>query len=351
MNKIANYIPISIIKINREFIIKYANSAAEILLGESSNILLCNELSNFIQLEQHFLQLIENVLTNNSLIREYDFSVFTVKTGSHKVNLQILAIDESDEIMIVIDDLSGAGKLTNHILKRENTVFAGNMAAILAHEIKNPLSGIKGAAQLLQTSVSYEDKKLTDIICNEVDRIRLVIEEMDIFSNKSEIKFDAVNIHEILKYIRGISEAGIARKINFHEIYDPSIPEVIGNRNLLVQLFLNLIKNAAEALENSDNPTITISTTYQSGLRFKSQHGKPIQSLPIIVTIEDNGSGISPDLRKNIFEPFVTSKSSGKGLGLAIVAKIIADHGGAIELDETTRYGTKFRILLPEFRN
>jgi two-component system nitrogen regulation sensor histidine kinase GlnL len=221
------------------------------------------------------------------------------------------------------------------------------MASILAHEVKNPLSGIRGAAQLLQKTVSPDDQQLTELICTEVDRIRDVIEEMEIFSNPSELKTESLNIHEVLQYVRLLAEKGVATHVEFREIYDPSIPDVSGNRNLLIQLFLNIVKNAAEALITHDRAVITLTTSYQSGFRLKPQGGSRSRSLPIVVCIEDNGPGIPTELHGNIFDPFVTTKEGGKGLGLAVVAKIVADHGGVIELDKEVKEGTRFRILLP----
>ncbi len=345
--ELLNNLPISIITVKRDYTINYANAAAEAFLGGGLANLHGTKLTHFIVAENHFVELIENAFAAEALIKEYDFTIAVARKGKRHVNLQILPIENAEEIMIVIDDLGMASKLTHHIFKREGARSAGNMASILAHEVKNPLSGIRGAAQLLQKTVSIEDQSLTKLICSEVDRIRDVMEEMEIFSNQTEIQAQPINIHEVLQYVRLISENGGAAHVNFKENYDPSLPEVLGNRNLLIQLFLNLFNNAAEALGNHSEPVITLTTSYQSGFRFKPENSTESRSLPIIVSVEDNGGGISPELRETIFDPFVTTKSGGKGLGLAIVAKIISDHGGAIELDSGVQKGARFKILLP----
>ncbi|MEI6731034.1 MAG: ATP-binding protein, partial [Pseudomonadota bacterium] len=292
-------------------------------------------------------ELIDNVFKNKALIRQYDFLVSGINIEQRKINLQILPIENSDEIMLVSDDLGIAGKLNNNVFSNDKLNSAGNMAAILAHEIKNPLSGIRGAAQLLGKNANHDDKILTDLICKEVDRIRDVIEETEIFSDRQAIVKSSINIHEVLYHVRKLAETGFASHVHFKENYDPSIPEINANKNLLIQLFINLIKNAAEELQNHASPLITITTSYQSGFKFKPSGEDKIVALPIVISIQDNGGGIKNEMRNNLFDPFVSNKNGGKGLGLTIVAKIVADHGGIIELDEDVKSGTKFKILLP----
>ena len=221
------------------------------------------------------------------------------------------------------------------------------MAAILAHEVKNPLSGIRGAAQLLEASVTEADQELAILIRDEADRIRALVERMEVFGDKP---FDrgAVNIHRVLEHVRRLAHTGFAADIRIHEVYDPSLPPVFGNRDQLVQVLLNLVKNAAEALIDAGvpNPDITLITAYQHGMRLAVPGSARRMELPLVVIVRDNGPGIAEDIRANLFDPFVTSRPAGSGLGLALVAKIIADHGGTIEVD--TRPGrTEFRLHLP----
>jgi two-component system nitrogen regulation sensor histidine kinase GlnL len=200
------------------------------------------------------------------------------------------------------------------------------MAAILAHEVKNPLSGIRGAAQLLETSVGAADKELAELIRDEADRIRALVDRMDAFGEKP-IARTAVNIHRVLEHVRKLAQSGFAAHI---------------------KVVLNLVKNAAEAVtqEHIHRPEITLATGFQHGMRVAVPGTASRLDLPLFVAVRDNGPGIPEDIKPHLFEPFVTSKSTGSGLGLALVAKIMGDHGGLIEVD--SRPGrTEFRLHLP----
>ncbi len=224
---------------------------------------------------------------------------------------------------------------------------AVGVAAMLAHEIKNPLSGIRGAAQLL-AGVSGEDDKreLTDLIVAEVDRIAKLVDRMESFTDTRTLKMRPENIHEVLGHVRRLAEQGFAQNIEIRERYDPSLPQIAGNRDALVQVFLNLLKNAAEAA--GDKGSIKLTTAYRQGLRVRPAGGGPAVSLPLEVRIIDNGPGVPDNLADHVFEPFVTSKRGGTGLGLALVAKIIADHGGLVEYERSGDPAeTVFRVLLP----
>lgn len=224
---------------------------------------------------------------------------------------------------------------------------AAIMAAMLAHEVKNPLSGIRGAAQLLKQRANDDDKPLADLICREVDRINALISKIEFFSNEPVACAEAVNIHEVLQYVRELAQNTFAAHVTIESRYDPSLPEVRGDRELLVQLFVNLVKNAAEALEGRTDGVITLKTGYQINHKFRIAGREPIIALPIAVTVEDNGGGIPADLQPSIFDPFVSTKAQGNGLGLAIVAKIVGNHGGTIALDSSASGRTRFHILLP----
>ncbi len=223
---------------------------------------------------------------------------------------------------------------------------AVGVAAMLAHEIKNPLSGIRGAAQLLATGADDDARELTDLIVTEVDRIAKLVDRMESFTDTRQAKFTHENIHEVLGHVRRVAEKGFAAGVTVHERYDPSLPLISGNRDALVQVFLNLIKNAAEAV--GEKGSITLTTAYRPGLKVRPEAGGRAVSLPLEVRVIDNGPGVLETMADHIFDPFVSSKPGGRGLGLALVAKIVADHDGIVEYE---RGGdpehTIFRVLLP----
>jgi two-component system nitrogen regulation sensor histidine kinase GlnL len=220
---------------------------------------------------------------------------------------------------------------------------------MLAHEIKNPLSGIRGAAQLLEQSAGDEDRTLTRLICDEADRIVKLVDRMEVFSDERPVEREPVNIHVVLDHVKRLAQSGFARGIKFVEVYDPSLPPVLANRDQLVQVFLNLVKNASEAIgDNTTEGEIQLTTAFRPGVRLSVPGLKTRVSLPLEFCIKDNGQGVPEDLLPHLFDPFVTTKPTGTGLGLALAAKIVGDHGGIIECESQPRQ-TIFRVLMPMF--
>jgi len=221
------------------------------------------------------------------------------------------------------------------------------MASMLAHEIKNPLSGIRGAAQLLEAEVSDSDRTLTRLICDETDRIVKLVDRMKPFSQGVPEEYDQVNIHAVLDHVKKVSQAGFARHIRFKEFYDPSLPPVFGSRDQLIQVFLNLVKNAAEAIgPTRQDGEIEMRTSFRPGFRLKVNGSDMPVSLPLEFSVRDNGPGVADDIIPRLFDPFVTTKPTGTGLGLALISKIVGDHGGIVECDSHPGR-TTFKILMP----
>ncbi len=231
---------------------------------------------------------------------------------------------------------------------RSNEHAVSTIGRMLAHEIKNPLAGIKGAAQLLRDDITTnEGRTLIDLIGSEIERIRRLADRMETLGDRSPENEGRVNIHEVLRDAQTLVQASLKGSIVFTEKYDPSLPEILGDRDTLMQAVLNVIKNASEAIELSGNfGQIILQTTYRAGLSRKIGQGEKGANLPIEIRIIDDGPGIPSAIRDQVFQPFVTSKPTGQGLGLALVAKVVAAHNGRIDL--RSRPGeTVFSIRLP----
>jgi two-component system nitrogen regulation sensor histidine kinase GlnL len=240
-----------------------------------------------------------------------------------------------------------AQMIERHLTHRAAARTVSGMAAVLAHEIKNPLSGIRGAAQLLEPGVKDEDRALTQLICSETDRIRNLVDRMEVFGDERPLVLEPVNIHAVLDHVCRLAQAGFASGMPISAEYDPSLPPVPANRDKLIQAFLNLLKNAAEAVGELPEPgRIVLRTAFRPGVRMTVPGTTDRVALPLMIEIEDTGIGVPEHLKQHLFDPFVTTKTRGSGLGLALVAKIIRDHGGVIEF-ESERRRTVFRVLLP----
>lgn len=332
--------------VDRGFQFRFANAAAEQLFQTSSTTLTGQALEDFLPADSHTYALISQVLQSQAPISEYGVTLDTPKTG-----VRIMAfnagplLERNDAAVVSLQEQTRALKIGQQLDARSSVRSVTAMAALLAHEVKNPLSGIRGAAQLLEQNALGDDVSLTQLIRNEADRIVALVDRMEVFSDDRPIQREGVNIHRVLEHVRRISENGFGKGIKYVEYYDPSLPQVYGNRDQLVQVLLNLVKNAAEAVPN-EGGEILLSTAYQPGVRIQLQGTGDRLQLPLVVSVTDNGPGVPDDIKPYLFDAFVTHKTNGSGLGLALVAKIVADHGGVIEFDSGSR-GTTFRIMLP----
>jgi len=323
-------------------LIRYANAAAAQFLGVEAT---GRALADFIPADCPLFSLLAQARGEGTSIADREMILESSSLGRRMVAIDLSPLAErAGWIAISLQERSIAGRLDEAISRRGTARAMGTMAAVLAHEVKNPLSGVRGAAQLLEPGLDEAGRNLTRLICEEVDRIVALVDRMEMFADERSLDRAPVNIHRVLDHVRQIAESGFARGRHFVCDFDPSLPAVLGNRDLLVQLFLNLVKNAAEATAG-EGGIITLSTRYQLGLRLSEPDGGR-RHLPLVIGVQDNGPGIDEALRARLFDPFTSGKPGGKGLGLALVAKIVADHGGLIEVFSEIRR-TQFRVLLP----
>ncbi len=326
------------------------NQAAESLLNQSAGLIAERGLAALTANGRPFAEVVAAARAQGGGYATYDIELGCGGGRVVRSDVLIAPLPEAPGwLVLTLQTRSVASLVDRQLGNRGAARAATGVAAMLAHEIKNPLSGIRGAAQLIaQTAVTAGDadaQELTGLICAEVDRIRDLVDRMEGFTDTRPLIHAPENIHAVLGHVRKLAEAGFARGVRFRERYDPSLPLVRAHRDSLVQLFLNLIKNGIEAAGPTSE--LQISTAYRQGLRIATAAGQRV-SLPIEVCVIDNGPGASPDLNDHIFDPFVTTKSSGRGLGLALVAKIADDHGGIVEYERDGEGGrTIFRVLLP----
>lgn len=339
-------LPHPVMKVDPDGNVAFVNVVAEQFFAASAAVILGKPPSELVAFGSPLVALIDQVQATGVSVTEYGVAIGSPRMGERDVDIQVAPIvEEPGAVAVMLQERTIAHKMDRQLTHRGAARSVMGMAAVLAHEIKNPLSGIRGSAQLLEMGVQPEDRHLTRLITEEVDRICKLVDSMEVFSDQRPLEVEPVNIHEVLDHVRRLAGTGVAKDIRLTEEYDPSLPPVPGSRDQLIQVFLNLVKNAAEAVDPEDGE-IVISTAYRPGVRLSIPGSSERVSLPLEVCVRDNGPGVPEDLLPHLFDPFVTTKSSGTGLGLALVAKIVGDHGGVIECDSQPRR-TVFRVLLP----
>ncbi|MFM5916972.1 MAG: two-component system sensor histidine kinase NtrB [Novosphingobium sp.] len=323
-------------------IIAAANPAAEQLLGQSFRRLSQRAVSEMLQFDEALLS--ARLAETDAQLSARGTGVHIAGQGPRRVDVTVgPVIDQPGWQVLTLHDIRGAEAM-RETQGDDATVRAPD---VLAHEIKNPLAGIRGAAQLLSRKVDGADKALTTLIADEVDRIAKLIDQMQTLSRRTAPELEPCNLHEAVRRALSVMQAG-GRIPAVVEEFDPSLPPVLGNIDTLVQVLINLISNAAEATTGVERPKIVVRSRFASGLQLlRSSDGSAVR-LPIELRISDNGPGIDAALRDHIFEPFVSSKKSGQGLGLALVRRMVGDMNGRVTHDRDEAAGiTHFRVHLP----
>jgi len=342
-------VPHPILVLNDDDRVLYANAAAESFFSLSQGVLKRQTLPDIIAFSSPLSALVGQARRTGASVNEYGIEVGLPRSGVQKL-VDVFAgamPDHAGLIVLMLQQRSMAQMIERQLTHRAAARSVSGLAAVLAHEIKNPLSGIRGAAQLLEPGLNDDDRALTQLICTETDRIRNLVDRMEVFGDERPVGEESVNIHQVLDHVKRLAQTGFAEGTKFSVEFDPSLPPLAGNRDKLIQAFLNLVKNAAEAIqEGRDSGRITLRTAFRPGMRLGMPGSGARVSLPLMIEVEDNGPGVPDSLKPHLFDPFVTTKRTGTGLGLALVAKIIGDHGGVIECESVPKQ-TVFRVLLP----
>lgn len=338
-------LPLPAVVLDAENRFRFANPAAEIFFQLSQTSLAGVPLAELLPADNRIFALLHQVRHFDSPVADHDLTLESPRLHRSGVSAHGAPLAEyPGHVVLTLQDGSTAAMLDRQLHFQGAARGATAMAAMLAHEVKNPLSGIRGAAQLLEQGAAEGDRELCVLIQEETDRIRTLVDRMEMFGDRP-IEPRAVNIHSVLDHVKRVAQSGFAAHLRVVEEYDPSLPSVWGDRDQLIQILLNLVKNAAEAVNPADGE-IQLVTAYHHGVRIAVPGSSERVHLPLTVMVRDNGPGIPEPMRATLFEPFVTTKKSGQGLGLALVAKLVSNHGGLIECD--SRPGrTTFRLSLP----
>ena len=335
--------PLFVLDARNRFV--FLNQAAEMFFQSSQTMLAGMALDQFIPSDSNLFTMLRRARDQRLSVGDQGLELANPRIGQKLVNVQITPFGATRKLLVSVQERALAERLRGQSLFRGAARSVSAMAAMLAHEVKNPLAGIKGAAQLLEAGLNDDgDRALTRMIVEESDRVAALLDRMEGFAGGANLTFSPVNIHEVLDHCLALASASYGAHVTIRRHYDPSLPPVQGHRDLLIQAFINIIKNASEATDK--NAEISIKTSYSHGRRMSVAAHDGATHVPVQVEVIDNGWGIPEDLRDHVFDPFVSGRVGGSGLGLTMVASVVADHGGMIEVDSAPGR-TAFRFNFP----
>ena len=325
----------------------FANYAAEVFFERSRHLLLKSQLSDFFLEDSPIFGLLRRLSAGRQSVSDQEMTLISPRLGKKLVTIHMATHGEEKNTIVSLQLREMADQLRGQSLSRGAALSMSKMTSLLAHEIKNPLAGIKGAAQLIELDGNKEQTELSGLIVEEVDRIAELLNRIESMAGGSKLNFVPLNVHEVISHVIAVTQASFGRDIIIEREFDPSLPDILGDRALLIQAFLNLLKNACEAChQTTDKGVVRIITSYALNNITSSSAQAREKFLPLQIDIIDNGPGIAEGLRDILFEPFISNKADGSGLGLAVVASAIADHGGLVSV-QSQEGQTHFQILLP----
>lgn len=344
MNALWNSLPVPALLLNSDDTIAESNAAAESFLNLSTKALSNAPVWDKVMIDAPIEDAFARASANRSSLFVNDVDVSSGERAPLQCNIQFAPLlDGGDQMLMIFEPREMATRLTKSAQSVRAARSAIGMAEMLAHEIKNPLAGITGAAQLLSMTLSSDDREMTDLIVEESRRIVKLLEQVEQFGNLQPPNKKPVNIHDVLDRARQSASVGFGAHMMMIEDYDPSLPPTFADADQLLQVLLNLLKNASEA--GGPGGSITLHTFYEPSLRLQREDGSGAR-LPLQIEIIDDGPGLPKDIAGDVFEPFISGKENGTGLGLALVSKLIADVGGWISVDSIPGR-TVFRVSLP----
>ncbi|MGB2486113.1 MAG: two-component system sensor histidine kinase NtrB [Candidatus Puniceispirillaceae bacterium] len=346
--EVMDVLPFPIVLLDRDDSFIWLNHAGEQFFKSSLSILSGTRLGRLIPKDSQIFSLIRRARNSGTSVEDKAITFVGPRIGLRAASIQLVPFPLSDfdepVILMTLQERTGAEQLATQQNFKGAALSMSRMSALLAHEIKNPLAGIKGAAQLLEMELPEAHHELSHMIVSETDRITSLLQRIENLSSDAPVRFETVNIHEVLDHCLKITSASFGRHLEIKRSYDPSLPDIQADREMLVQCFINLFKNASEATEEGDS--LSLQTSYSLTRYVTTETSRKLIHLPLQIAIKDSGKGVSDDLQAHIFEPFVSNKSGGSGLGLAMVASVIADHGGAIAMHSSPQ-GSCFTLNLP----